>query len=64
MKMDWTLNNLQWLICHKTKPNQTKLIQRVCTELYGFKYSYQIPIITKKLNLFNNSHLFAHIYMQ
>ena len=21
-KKDWTLNNLQWLICHKTKPNQ------------------------------------------
>ena len=24
MKMDLTLNNLQWLICHKIKPNQTK----------------------------------------
>ena len=23
-KMDWTLNNLQWLIWHKTKSNQTK----------------------------------------
>ena len=22
-KMDSTLNNLQWLMCHKTKPNQT-----------------------------------------
>ena len=22
-KLDWALNNLQWLICHKTKPNQT-----------------------------------------
>ena len=21
---DLVLNNLQWLICHKTKPNQTK----------------------------------------
>ncbi len=21
---DLALNNLQWLICHKTKPNQTK----------------------------------------
>ena len=21
---DLTLNNLQWLMCHKTKPNQTK----------------------------------------
>ena len=23
-KMDLALNNLQWLICHKTQPNQTK----------------------------------------
>ena len=23
-KMDLALNNLQWLICHKTKPNATK----------------------------------------
>ena len=22
-KKDLVLNNLQWLICHKTKPNQT-----------------------------------------
>ena len=25
-KIDLVLNNLQWLICHKTKPNQTKLM--------------------------------------
>ena len=25
-KKDLALNNLQWLICHKTKPNKTKLI--------------------------------------
>ena len=24
--MDLALSNLQWLICHKTKPNQTKRI--------------------------------------
>ena len=23
-KEDMALNNLQWLVCHKTKPNQTK----------------------------------------
>ena len=23
--MDLALNNLKWLICHETKPNQTKL---------------------------------------
>ena len=25
-KPDLSLNNLQWLICHKTKPNKTKAI--------------------------------------
>ena len=25
-KQDLALNNLQWLICHKTQPNQTKLM--------------------------------------
>ena len=24
-KEDLALNNQQWLICHKTKPNQTKI---------------------------------------
>ena len=24
IKMDLALNNLQWLMCHKTKPNLTK----------------------------------------
>ena len=23
-KQDLVLNNLQWLVCHKTQPNQTK----------------------------------------
>ena len=26
-KLDLALNNLQWLICHKTKSNQTKPIR-------------------------------------
>ena len=26
IKMDLTLNKLQWLICHKTQPNQTRII--------------------------------------
>ena len=29
-KPDLALNNLQWLICCKTKPNQTKPIQVCC----------------------------------
>ena len=28
-KLDLALNNIQWLICHKTKPNQTK--PNLCT---------------------------------
>ena len=27
IKMDLALNNLQRLICHKTKPNQTRILQ-------------------------------------
>ena len=30
--MDLALNNLQWLICHKTKPNQNMLICKIKTE--------------------------------
>ena len=26
-KEDLALNNQQWLVCHKTKPNQTKIKQ-------------------------------------
>ena len=29
-KKDLALNNLQWLICHKTKPNQFIYIQNIC----------------------------------
>ena len=28
-KEDLVLNNLQWLICHKTKPNQITYIQYI-----------------------------------
>ena len=29
-KEDLALNNLQWLICHKTQPNQILYIQYIC----------------------------------
>ena len=29
-KEDLALNNLQWLICHKTKPNQTPVHTNIC----------------------------------
>ena len=34
-KEDLTLNNLQWLICHKTQPNQTNVFYGIST-LIGY----------------------------
>ena len=36
-KEDLGLNNQQWLICLKTKPNQTKIILSVCQLTAQFK---------------------------
>ena len=47
-KKDLALNNLQWLVCHKTKPN-SYLIQIICTQLYNIKYFYRIRIIYTQL---------------
>ena len=45
-KKDLVLNNLQWLICHKTKPNQTKpnenLLFIIYKQLYSFEYFKQL----------------------
>ena len=40
--MDLALNNLQWLICHKTKPNQTYVQPNDwhLIELLGLSYNY------------------------
>ena len=32
-KQDLALNNLQWLICHKTKPNCTKQEEKTIVSL-------------------------------
>ena len=32
-KMDLALNNLQWLISHKTKPNQIKPLYSNCLKI-------------------------------
>ena len=29
-KKDFALNNIQWLICHKTQPNQIMYIYYIC----------------------------------
>ena len=42
-KPDLALNNLQWLICHKTKTNQTKQVS-------SFKYCYLVLFVIKCLS--------------
>ena len=37
--MDLALNNLQWLMCHKTKPNQIEAYQNIHLSVNG---SYSI----------------------
>ena len=39
--MDLVLNNLQWLICHKTKLNQTKPNQITSDETWIFEYKLE-----------------------
>ena len=45
-KIDLALNNLQWLICHKTEPNQTKPNQTIPNEYIW--YSHCSGLLTKK----------------
>ena len=46
-KKDLSLNNLQWLICHKTKPKHTRqilLVERQCITWTGpRKFDIKIP---------------------
>ena len=48
-KEDLALNNLQWLISHKTQPNQT-MMNKMCDlkRKKKFLFSYQTIIIFKK----------------
>ena len=41
IKMDLALNNRQWLMCHKTKPNQTN------THTKNKKLSLLLPAVRK-----------------
>ena len=52
IKMDLALNNLQWLICHKTKSNLLELkskIRKNKSLLQGLKNKIQKPNTTKPL---------------
>ena len=42
-KKDLALNNLQWMICHKTKPNQT-----VIKYFFHFRYIIKASLLEKK----------------
>ena len=44
--MDLALNNLQWLICYKTKPNQS-LSLSLSLSLYIYIYIYILYAIIK-----------------
>ena len=40
-KQDLQLNNLQWLICHKTKPNQIICIKYICIKRIWHLITYK-----------------------
>ena len=40
--MDLALNNLQWLRCHKAKPNLSNNHISICAQLNGFRYCHAI----------------------
>ena len=42
MKIDLALNNLQWLICHKTQPNPTKPTPNNLSYEVHLFYIYQV----------------------
>ena len=48
-KMDLVLNNQQWRICHKTKPNQTNLhFPEVLQHLTSYRLEYCWNFVTNK----------------
>ena len=48
-KKDLALNNLQCLICHKTKPNQIIYIQYICTNHVYLIYMYKEDLALNNL---------------
>ena len=53
MNMDLALNNQQRLICHKKQASNqpTFLMQIICIQLYGFKYSYLILVFVNNYSV-------------
>ena len=48
-KEDLALNNLEWLIYHKTKPNQVTILSKNNCIIIKIKYPYLILIIFKQI---------------
>ena len=53
IKMDLALNNLQWLICYKTKTNQTSKI-RVLVCVFTFFYFHSVVHWNSKIHMITN----------
>ena len=64
IEMNLALNNLQWLICHKTKQNQTNFQTNLFdnTQLHDFKYLHQILMIFKQIYLIIHSYMVSSDY--
>ena len=46
MKVNLALNYLQYLICHKTKPNQSNAVQQMQTNNYFYKKCFQSKLLS------------------
>ena len=53
-KDDFALNNLQWLMCHKTKPNKTKTIIYTFTQTNIFIF---VQLVSDSWNMVTVSHV-------
>ena len=58
MKMDLPLNDLYWLICHKTKRNQTYLLRFIELKKYII-----CPLRIKKINYLERLRLFLYVFL-
>ena len=64
IKMDVALNNLQRLICHKTKPNQTKPIKNIFIILLLFIIMLEQSLISQNSSIFLTlTHMFFFKYV-